>query len=81
MKGIVFPANWDRNGKVMQVILDTEDQGQYVIENKGVGKALWRFLSCEVEVQGTEKRDESGNIILSVSSYHLLEDSETGMAA
>ena len=81
MKGIVFPVKWDRNGKVMQVIFDTVNQGQYDIQNEGVGKALWRLLSCDVDVQGTVKRDEIGKIVFSVSSYRLLEDSETDMAA
>ena len=81
MRGIVFPAKWDSRGKVIQVILDTLDQGQYHIENEGSGKGLWHLLSCEVEVQGSVKKDESGNTILRVSSYCLLEDSDRDMAA
>ncbi len=81
MKGIVFPAKWDNNGKVIQVVLDTIDQGQYYVEQEGAGRGLWSLLSCEVDVHGSVRKDENGNFVLIVKSYHLLEDSETDMAA
>ena len=81
MKGIVFPAKWDGDGKVLKVLLDTMDHGQYYIENEGAGKALSSLLSCEVDVDGTVEKDESGNIILGVRRYCLVEDSEEEMAA
>ena len=81
MKGIVFPAKWDRDGRVIQVVLDTIDQGQYCIEDGGAGKGLWHLLSCEVDAHGDVKKDKNGNTVLSVHSYRLLEDSETDMAA
>jgi len=81
MRGIVFPAKWDRNGQVLQVVLDTMEHGQYSIEKAGPGKSLWGLLSCEVDVYGTVAKDKNGNILLKVSSYRLLEDAESERAA
>ena len=70
--GTIFPVEWDENDNVVQVVIDTPDQDGYLIEQNMKGKELLDFIRREVEVSGTMREDEGGNLIFKVKEYSLI---------
>jgi len=52
IKGIVIPVDWDEMGNVVAIALSTNDEKEYLIEDKGKGGELKRFLREEIEING-----------------------------
>ena len=63
---------WDENNNVARVVIDTPDQDGYLIERNRKGKELLDFIQREVEVSGTMREDEGGNLIFKVKEYSLI---------
>jgi len=72
IRGTIFPVEWDENDNVVQVVIDTPDQDGYLIEQNMKGKELLDFIRREVEVSGTMREDEGGNLIFKVKEYSLI---------
>lgn len=72
ISGTIFPVEWDENDNVVQVVIDTPDQDGYLIEQNMKGKELLDFIRREVEVSGTMREDEGGNLIFKVKEYSLI---------
>ena len=70
--GILFPSKFDRAGKVMGLVIDTPDQDDYLIENKGKGTELMAFIGSKVEVTGLLRENERGDFFLRVKNYAVL---------
>jgi hypothetical protein len=70
--GTIFPVEWDENNNVARVVIDTPDQDGYLIERNTKGKELLDFIRREVEVSGTIREDEGGNLIFKVKEYSLI---------
>jgi hypothetical protein len=73
--GTVFAAAWDDKNNVIQVVVDTPDQDEFLIDPKGKGKELLDCLRREVEVIGTLKEDPSGDFVVNVKEYRLVKPS------
>jgi hypothetical protein len=56
----------------VRVVIDTPDQDGYLIELNKKGKELLDFIRREVEVSGTMREDEGGNLIFKVKEYSLI---------
>ena len=52
IKGIIIPVDWDDKGNVVAIALSTNDEEEYLIEGKGKGGELRRFLREEMEING-----------------------------
>jgi hypothetical protein len=72
ISGTIFPVEWDENNNVARVVIDTPDQDGYLIERNKKGKELLDFIRREVEVSGTMREDEGGNLIFNVKEYSLI---------
>lgn len=73
IQGRVFPAKWDENRNVLRVVIDTDDQDEYLVDHNKKGKELLSLLRHKVEVTGTVREDEDGDVIINVREYTILE--------
>ena len=72
IRGTIFPVEWDENDNVVQVVIDTPDQDGYLVERNKKGKELLDLIRREVEVSGTMREDEDGDLIFKVKEYSLI---------
>ena len=68
IKGIVIPAAWDHNGKIISLAIATDDEQEYLIETRQIFTKLKSLLREEVVVTGTIRQTEK-NKIIEVKSY------------
>ena len=68
LRGIVIPAAWDQNGKIISVAIATDDENEYLVETQQTVAKLMSLLRREVEVTGKIIRTEKNNIIR-ITSY------------
>ena len=72
IRGTIFPVEWDENDNIVQVVIDTPDQDGYFVERNKKGKELLDLIRREVEVSGTMREDEDGDLIFKVKEYSLI---------
>ncbi|MFH1933244.1 MAG: hypothetical protein ABIN18_16845 [Pseudomonadota bacterium] len=72
IRGTIFPVEWDKNDNVVQVVIDIPDQEGYLIDQNKKGKELLEFIRHEVEISGSIREDEDGNLIFNVKEYSLI---------
>ena len=72
IRGTIFPVEWDENDNVVQVVIDTPDQDGYLVDRNKKGKELLEYIRREVEVSGTMREDEDGDLIFNVKEYSLI---------
>jgi hypothetical protein len=68
IKGIVIPAAWDQNGKIISLAIATDDEQEYLIETRQIFTKLKSMLREEIVVIGTIRQTEK-NKIIEVKSY------------
>jgi hypothetical protein len=74
IRGKIFPAQWDENGQVNGIVIDTTDQDEYHIEGNDRGKELLKFIRRDVELTGTIREGETGQFVFTVQGYNLIDD-------
>ena len=74
IRGTIFPVEWDENNNIARVVIDTPDQEGYLIDQNKKGGELLEFIRRAVEVSGTMREDEGGNLIFKVKEYSLIEE-------
>lgn len=72
--GIVLPCQWDENGKVTRISINTHDEKEYGVDYSGSGKELLKHLQKMVEVDGKLVQRLGGQQYIKVHEYHLVED-------
>jgi hypothetical protein len=68
IKGIVIPAAWDQNGKIISLAIATNDEQEYLIDTRQTVTKLISLLRQEVVVTGSIRKTEK-NKIIRVKSY------------
>jgi hypothetical protein len=75
VKGVVIPTDWDEHGNVVALAISSNDEKEYIVDNKGKGKELLGLIRKEVEVRGVITEEDQRKII-KVRKYTLAEHSE-----
>ena len=81
IQGKVFPSIMDENRNVIRVVIDTADQDEYHVDHNKKGKELLALLRQMVEVTGTIREDEDGDVIINVREYTVIEGNGGGHKA
>lgn len=72
--GYVISTDWDTEGDITQIAIETDDFETYLIEKDDVGLKLFEFVNKEVGLEGViTGEDPNGYEIIKVSSYKLIE--------
>ncbi len=72
LHGIVLPNQWDNNGNVKRIALNTHDEKEYIIDFSGQGKELLNHLQEMIEIEGKVLQRLGGSLYVKVSSYNVL---------
>jgi len=74
IRGVIFPYSRDENNNVIGIVIDTDEQDSYFVDNNRNGKALLDFLHCRVEANGSIRENEDGEYIINIREYKILEN-------
>jgi len=74
LRGVVLPSRWDKDGKVMRISLNTQDENEYIIENSGRGEELLNYLRELIEIEGKVLQQNSGALYVKVNDYSLINE-------
>jgi len=69
ISGIVIPAQWDTNGKVITVTIHTNDEKVFLVEHTKIGNDLLNLIHKEVEVTGKIRERFDGRTSIGIKSY------------
>jgi len=70
ISGVIIPADWDQDGKVIGVAISTYDEDEYRVEEQVRGQELLQHVRKGVEVVGWAGV-EKGKKKITVKSYRL----------
>jgi len=68
-----LPNQWDNNGNVKRIALNTHDEKEYIIDFSGQGKELLDHLQKLIEIDGKVLQGLGGSLYIKVNSYNVLE--------
>lgn len=74
VRGTIFPAKWDENRNVVNIVIDTTDEDEYLIDQNKNGRELLGFINRKVEITGTVRETDDNEFIFNVRTYTLLDD-------
>lgn len=72
--GIILPSQWDENGKVTRISINTRDEEEYDIDYSGSGKELLNHLQQIVEIECKLMQRIGGQQYVKVFTYHLIQE-------
>jgi hypothetical protein len=78
ISGIVIPAQWDEDGKVVTVTIHTNDEKVFLVEHTKIGNDLLNLIQKEVEVTG-KIRELDGKTSIGIKSYKLVDKPSEGI--
>jgi hypothetical protein len=68
--GVIIPADWDQDGRIIAVSIFTHDEEEYVVRKRAKGTELVWFLQKEVEATGWAEVDE-GKKMITIRDYRI----------
>jgi hypothetical protein len=71
IRGIILPSEWDDDGEVMSIGVETPEGEDIYVFMDTMGEKLMSFIDHRVEVTGTVE-DVYGDLVLTVTGYTLL---------
>ena len=74
LRGIVLPSKWDKDGKVLRISLNTQDENEYIIDYSGRGKELLNHLRENMEVEGRILQRIGGSLYIKVNGYSSMNE-------
>lgn len=70
--GFILATDFSRHGKVMEIVLETEDFQQYIVTATQKGKELFDLLYSKVTAHGfITGKDAYGNQIIKIEDYEI----------
>jgi hypothetical protein len=79
ISGIVLPAQWDADGKVVTVTIHTNDEKVFQVEHTKIGNDLLNLIQKEVEVNGKIRERLDGKTSIGVKSYKIVDKPSEGI--
>ena len=76
ISGIIIPGEWDENGKVIGIVIETTDEEKYLVYKNNKGKELLEFTQYKVDATGIVTADEHGDMTIKLNRYNLIRGNE-----
>ena len=76
IQGILFPAKWKKEGEVKDLIIDTDDQDEYLIAQTGKGEELIKLIHKRVTLVGVVRESDKGHDLFHVKSYTVHDEED-----
>ena len=74
ISGIVIPAQWDENGRVITVTIHTNNEKEFLVEHTRTGNELLNLIHKKVEVTGKIREQLDGKKCIGIKSYKTVEE-------
>lgn len=71
IKGLVIPEQWDKEGRVLAITIQTSQEEIYFVEQTDTGQEMLKFLHQEVEVKGKITERLNGNSMITVKGFRV----------
>jgi len=72
LKGIILPDHLNHNFNVTSIMLSTDREQDYAIEDNEIGRELKGHLRESAVVTGTIRKEDGRKRILTVTSYKII---------
>ena len=72
--GTVVIADWDENGEVIAIDIQTDDEGTFAIALEGAGQDLLSYVDQRVEIEGWLFDGEDGWTYVQVQRFAIARD-------
>lgn len=72
IRGVVSAVDWNDDGDVTQVAIQTPDEDEYIVLEEGEGKELLEYENEEVEVQGAIRKNNYGDNTIIVERFDVV---------
>ena len=71
--GIIIPQQWDDDGTVIGVSVQTFDESEYIVKLSRHGKKMFDFISKKVKVTGKIFEQSDGKLLVDVNRFEVLD--------
>jgi len=71
--GVVTPAKWDENDKIVGVSIQTLDEKEYIVKPDKIGKELITFIHNRVEATGSVRKRLDGKQVMKITCYRMID--------
>ena len=71
--GILIPQQWDDDGAVTGVSIQTFDESEYIVKFSRHGKKLFDFISQKVKITGKVFEQPDGKLFVDVQRFEVLD--------
>ena len=72
LRGLILPAKWDKDGRVLRIAINTQDENEYIIDYSGRGKELLTHIREMIEIEGKVLQRIGGALYVKVNNYSLI---------
>ncbi len=74
LTGIVTPVDWDKRNVITALAICTADESEYIVEPPEMLAKLLPYVHDLIEVSGTVRETEFGELIVNVDSFEVCEN-------
>ena len=73
VKGLIIPEQWNRDGDIVGVTIQTRQEEIFFVAHNGLGQELLAFIHREVEAAGKIDERVNGTTLITVKSYRVVD--------
>ncbi len=77
LSGVITAADWDEEGRVVDVMISAIDESAYFIGPNDKGRKLLGLIQKQVQVTGIVGEDDSGRKTIMVTKYQVIREYDT----
>lgn len=74
IRGLIIPVDWDDRGNIIGTAVSTYFEEEYFIDHNPLGDELLAFVRQRVKVSGSVRQHESGQKVITVKKYEVMEE-------
>ena len=76
LSGVITAADWDEEGRVVNVMIAATDESDYIIGRNDKGRKLLNLIQKQVQVTGIIGEDDFGRKMIMVTKYQVIREYE-----
>lgn len=73
IRGLIIPEQWDKEGKVVAITIQTNREEVYYVAHNQPGRELLEFVHQEVEANGKITERLNGTVSVTVKGFRPVE--------
>jgi hypothetical protein len=73
VKGLVIPKQWDRDGRVTDITIQSNKEESYLVAYNDNKRQLLNFIHQEIEAKGKITERLNGTVLMTVNSFRAVD--------